>query len=205
MTDKKIKGLTTELLCQYYITSLGYNISIPLGEDCKYDLIADFDVVLTRIQIKSCLEKENGILINLRSVSLSSENPVIRTYSKNDIDFFGTFYKDNMYLIPVEECGTSSKLLSFNSSKYSSSKETLLSDCKAELQIEKILNGELFLEQEQNSKVFQYDLKGHLISNYDSYCDAARAIGKRKEAASHIAQVCKGKRKTAYGYIWKGD
>lgn len=205
MTERKIKGLTTELLCQYYLTSLGYNVSVPLGEDCKYDMIADFGGMLTRIQIKSCTEKENGISINLRSTSLSSENIVVRTYSKDDIDLFGTFYKGKMYLIPVEECGVSTKLLSFSSSKYSSSKETLLSDCEAECQIEKIINGELFFEQEQKSKVLQYDLKGCFVKSYDSYCDAARAIGKRKESASHIAQVCSGKRKTAYGYIWKNE
>lgn len=205
MTERKVKGLTVELLCQYYLTSLGYNVSIPLGEDCKYDMIADFDGILTRIQIKSCIEKKNGILINLRSTSLSSRSTIVRTYSKEDIDLFGTFYKNKMYLIPVEECGVSTKLLSFSSSKYSSSKETLLSDCEAECQIEKIINGELFFEQVQNKKVLQYDLKGNFIKSYDSYCDAAIAIGKRKESASHIAQVCAAKRKTAYGYIWKTE
>lgn len=69
MTERKVKGLTVELLCQYYLTSLGYNVSIPLGEDCKYDMIADFDGILTRIQIKSCIEKKNGILIKTLPVT----------------------------------------------------------------------------------------------------------------------------------------
>ena len=43
MVETKIKGLTTELLCQAYLTSLGYNISIPIGEDCRYDMILDLN------------------------------------------------------------------------------------------------------------------------------------------------------------------
>jgi len=41
MTETKAKGLTNELLCEAYLTSLGYNVSIPLGEECRYDLILD--------------------------------------------------------------------------------------------------------------------------------------------------------------------
>ena len=49
MTESKIKGLTTELQCQLFFTSLGYNVSVPLGEDCKYDFIVDIDGQLLRI------------------------------------------------------------------------------------------------------------------------------------------------------------
>ena len=39
MNEQKIKGLTTELQCQTYFTQKGYNVSVPLGEDCRYDRI----------------------------------------------------------------------------------------------------------------------------------------------------------------------
>ena len=50
----------------------------------------------------------------------------------------------------------------------------------------------------------QYDLQGNFIQTFSSPCEAARAVahGERGEA-SHISDVCKGKRKTAYKYIWK--
>lgn len=57
MNESKIKGLTTELKVQAYLTELGYNVSIPLGEDCRYDLILDIDNLLLRVQIKTCTEK----------------------------------------------------------------------------------------------------------------------------------------------------
>ena len=38
------------------------------------------------------------------------------------------------------------------------------------------------------------------IAIYDSETAAGKAIGR---GYSHIAQVCRGERKTAYGYIWR--
>ena len=49
MNEIKQQGLTTELQCQLFFTELGYNVSIPLGEDCRYDMIVDFDGILCRI------------------------------------------------------------------------------------------------------------------------------------------------------------
>ena len=37
---------------------------------------------------------------------------------------------------------------------------------------------------------------------YKCPSDAAAGIGKKPNAAGHITEVCKGKRKTAYGYHW---
>ena len=55
--------------------------------------------------------------------------------------------------------------------------------------------------------VNQYDLSGNYIKTFPSSSDAAIALGKltstSRGASSHISDVCKGKRKTAYGYIWK--
>lgn len=55
--------------------------------------------------------------------------------------------------------------------------------------------------------VNQYDLKGNYIQSFPSAKAAADSLGKTtktsKGATSHITDVCRGKRKTAYGYIWK--
>lgn len=55
--------------------------------------------------------------------------------------------------------------------------------------------------------VNQYSLEGKFIQSFPSLKAAADALGKTtttsKGATSHIADVCKGKRTTAYGYIWK--
>ena len=65
---------------------------------------------------------------------------------------------------------------------------------------------------EMNQKRFgkiinQYNLQGEYIQSFPSAKSAAESLGKvtntSKGATSHISDVCRGKRKTAYGYIWK--
>ena len=47
----------------------------------------------------------------------------------------------------------------------------------------------------------QYDLKGNFIQTFPSIKSAAKSLS--VAGVSHISDVCKGARKTAYGYIWK--
>lgn len=53
----------------------------------------------------------------------------------------------------------------------------------------------------------QYDLEGNFLKCFPSAKNAAKSLNKitatSNGAADHILQVCKGKRKTAYGYKWK--
>lgn len=57
--------------------------------------------------------------------------------------------------------------------------------------------------------VNQYTLDGEFIRSFPSYSEAARSLGKitstSKGASAHISEACKGKRKTAYGFIWKSE
>ena len=49
-------------------------------------------------------------------------------------------------------------------------------------------------------RVHQYDINHNYITSYDSLTAAAAKYGGK---ASTISRVCHGKRKTAYGYIWR--
>ena len=64
------------------------------------------------------------------------------------------------------------------------------------------------LSQKINGKpVIQYDLNDNFIQIFPSVKSAAISLNKitssSRGASSHITDVCKGKRKTAYGYKWK--
>lgn len=50
--------------------------------------------------------------------------------------------------------------------------------------------------------VLQYDMSGTFIAEYYSIRNAAKMIG-RKHGDVPIGECCKGKRKQAYGYIWR--
>lgn len=52
------------------------------------------------------------------------------------------------------------------------------------------------------SKVSMYSKDGHFIKRFDSLCEAGRYIGKGKHHSA-ISACARGKRKTAYGFIWK--
>lgn len=62
-------------------------------------------------------------------------------------------------------------------------------------------------QQKSGIIINQYDLDNNYIQSFPSLKSAARALEKitatSRGASSHIADVCKGKRKTAYGYKWR--
>lgn len=200
MVGSKAKGLTIELLCQAYLTSLGYNVSIPIGEECKYDLIVDIQGRLMRVQVKACQEEKNGIKFSTRSVTTSGDKNVIHTYSKEEVDYFATFYNEQCYLIPIEECaGRNERMLSFENKQTNAIIPLYIEDFTAEKIIDQILKDEKYIMKEDDFVLYQYDLKGNLINTFSSYKDANLALNK---TTGHISQCARGLRKTAYGFQW---
>ena len=194
MNNTKIKGLTTELQCQLFFTSLGYNVSVPLGEDCRYDMIVDIDSSLYKIQVKTCHLDGNGIKFSTKSSYMTSDGIVSTGYTINEIDFFATYYDNQCYLIPVEQCGKTSKKLTFEKIINC----LYIEDYEATKVIQKIQNGETI--RTGGFIVEQYDLQDNLLNTFSSFAEAGQSLGKQ---SSHINACANGKRKTAYGYKWR--
>lgn len=199
MNDTKIKGLVTELQCQTYLTNLGYNVSVPLGEDCRYDFIVDVDGILIRVQVKHCHMTSTGITIPCRSTQVNTKASKAKTYSKEQIDFFATYYDNKCYLIKVEECSTQ-KTLSFSNQRTNQQEVCYIDDYEAEKQINNIVNGIEKIPEER--KIYQYDLRNHLIDTYNSCREAARIGLGDVHKNGKISQCIRGIRQTAYGYKW---
>ena len=109
-------GIQTELEILLYITKLGYSVSLPYGDKNRYDQIWDINNNLIRVQIKTSRkldEEESGITFNCYSIV----NGKRKRYTKKEIDYFATYYKNKVYLIPVEECSTQKNLRFFITSK----------------------------------------------------------------------------------------
>lgn len=51
--------------------------------------------------------------------------------------------------------------------------------------------------------IAQYDLSGNLLNIFDTARDALRYLGKDINTSGNIGRAINGKRKTAYGYVWK--
>lgn len=112
MLNAKQNGNLTELQCITSFYELGYKVSLPYGEDSRYDFIVDIDGILIKVQVKTCrvLEDNSVITFSCRSTRINSQGCYHRQYSKDEIDYFCTYYNNKCYLIPVEECSNEKRL-----------------------------------------------------------------------------------------------
>ncbi len=110
MLETKIKGNVTEMECMLAFMKLGYQISIPFGEDSRYDFVVDVNDKLYKIQCKTCsevIENEQILAIKFKTVRQSGSKATNWTrtkYGENEIDYFATSYQGICYLVPVKEC-----------------------------------------------------------------------------------------------------
>ena len=112
-------GNVVELQCISKFIELGYEVSVPYGNGAKYDFIADVNGKFLRIQCKACSHpKKQGmneydlsaIRISTLSQTTNTQKTVRHLYTKEQIDYFATYYNGKVYLIPVEECSTQKTL-----------------------------------------------------------------------------------------------
>ena len=80
--DSKQIGMIAELKAQYDFMNVGYNILVPQGDYCPYDLVIEKDNKFYKIQVKSCWSIKNGKMIfDLRSKNYYSKKMHIYNYA----------------------------------------------------------------------------------------------------------------------------
>lgn len=110
LTSKQ-KGNLTELQCLTAFMAEGCGISIPYGDNSKYDFIADIAGKLYKIQVKTSSQKdENAICFSCRSTHVNCSGVKNERYSENDVDFFATYWNNQCYLVPISECSVTKTL-----------------------------------------------------------------------------------------------
>ena len=107
--DTNQKGKITELKILLKATELGIEVSIPFGDKSRYDQIWDIKGKLYKVQSKTAHYKDDKKLA-IQFNCYSSSNGKRLTYTKEQIDYFCTCWKDKVYLIPVEQCSTEKTL-----------------------------------------------------------------------------------------------
>lgn len=141
MLESKQKGILTELQCITAFNQLGYHVSIPYGENSRYDFIADIDGILIKVQVKTASPKkgtDGAISFSCRSTRVNTQGSQSRRYTANEIDYFATFYDNICYLVPIAECSIE-KTLRFQSPANGQVKGiSFAKDYELSLQIEKI-------------------------------------------------------------------
>jgi hypothetical protein len=108
MASLKQKGDLAELRVAVDLIDRGCRLSIPFGEDCDYDLIADYEGQLHRIQVKFTKSDGRRILIRCRSHSLT-KGKIRQTkhYTAAMVDWIVVYDRtsDRCYYCPSSELG----------------------------------------------------------------------------------------------------
>lgn len=62
---------------------------------------------------------------------------------------------------------------------------------------------ESILKKKTTQPIVQYNILGEKIAEYEMTEDVARELSLQTKSTSHITSCCKGKRRHAFGYIWR--
>lgn len=144
LTSKQ-KGNLTELQCLTAFYEQGCHVSLPYGENSRYDMIVDVNGILLRVQVKTSSLKhkddDTAFMFSCRSSHVNSQGVNNVKYTAKEIDYFATFWHNQCYLIPVAEC-SAEKTLRLAPPKNGQTKGiSFASDYVLEKQLEKIRGG----------------------------------------------------------------
>lgn len=117
--NSKDKGNIGESIILNEFVKRRIQVSIPFGDNARYDLIADFNGKLNKIQVKYCNQKiRNGsISCPCKSSFNHTTNKHYSTY-KNDVDYMAFYLAewDCSLLVPISVIGER-KDIAFRKSK----------------------------------------------------------------------------------------
>ncbi len=102
--NTKAIGNFSEIMVRAALARAGYFIAVPLGDNNRYDLIAEKDNKLLRVQVKTGRLRKGAILFACYSSHAHRKGPSCRPYV-NEIDFFGVYCRelDSVYLVPIQD------------------------------------------------------------------------------------------------------
>lgn len=117
--NSKDKGNIGESIVLAEFIKRGIQVSIPFGDNARYDLIAEFNGKLNKIQVKYCnqLNDTGSVSCPCASSTNHTTNKHLSTY-ENDVDYM-CFYLacwDIITIVPIEQIGTK-KTISFRLDK----------------------------------------------------------------------------------------
>lgn len=103
--NSKTKGQLSEAKALYELQKHNIPVCVPWGDNERYDLVAEFNGKLNKIQVKTANDERNGaICCYCRSSTNHTTNKKLSTY-ENDVDYF--IFVNQIYdlvaIVPIEE------------------------------------------------------------------------------------------------------
>ena len=110
--NTKQKGDLAVAQCIAKLTSLGYEILLPIGDKKHYDLVFDDGKTLNKVQVKYAGESwKRKYVANLRITGGNQSFNYARKYKEDDFDYLYIYTGDNRhYLIRWSEIKTRNSL-----------------------------------------------------------------------------------------------
>jgi len=106
MDHPKAIGDRSTMVAMLALNEAGYAVSIPFGENARYDLVIDDGTRLARVQCKTGRLRLGAVRFNVCSCYAHHLRPgQSRRDSRGDVDYFVVFCPetDRVYLVPIEE------------------------------------------------------------------------------------------------------
>ena len=102
--NSKAKGEVSEGHVVAHLLKLGYSVSIPFGDNQRYDLIYDDGSRLWRVQVKTARLHRGCLVFSTASVNGFTGK---KTSYRGQIDLFMAYspHTERVYRVPVDEAG----------------------------------------------------------------------------------------------------
>jgi hypothetical protein len=109
MAHPKDVGDRTTLAAMLALREAGYVVSVPFGENTRYDLLIDDGARIARVQCKSG-QLVSGV-VRFKTASSYAHHRAPRTARRHyhgEIDYFAVYCRDNcgVYLVPIDDVPT---------------------------------------------------------------------------------------------------
>lgn len=105
-TNWKHQGSKNELLFMTECMKRGWKVSMPFGDDSKYDVVVDTPSGLRRVQVKSChqADQRGRFRINLKHGAATKKR-----YTSADCDIVAAYITplNHWFFVPVDQIATS--------------------------------------------------------------------------------------------------
>lgn len=119
ISHPKTKGTVSEQFIIAHLMSFGFDVSVPVGDNLRYDLIVDDGEELHRLQSRTGRFRNGCVVACLVSSRLNSKTMYKKFFTENDIDFFAIYYENNVYILPISNANNSEVSLRVDPAKNS--------------------------------------------------------------------------------------
>lgn len=119
--NTKQTGNVSEIQIIADLISRGISVSIPFGDNDKYDIIIEVDETLIPVQCKTANRIDGGVRFNTDSqVTHRSEGPKREGYENTIVEYFAVYSPslDEIYWVPVEKASKSKMVIRTDSLGY---------------------------------------------------------------------------------------